>query len=126
MRADSSWAKRMKHSFGLDVRQCPRCPGQLRFIAVLYDRREVRRGRVIGRHEAPPGRGERPARYAHTLGGPSRTLDARGSTRTTAVAPAALERGDRPEARGFDRAPRDQPPAFTSRGVDFRDERCDR
>jgi len=42
-RPDSSWASLMRHAFGLDVRKCPRCPGTVRFIAVLHDRKEVRR-----------------------------------------------------------------------------------
>jgi hypothetical protein len=42
-REDHSWATLMKHSFGLDVLGCPRCPKRLRLVAVLHDRAEVRR-----------------------------------------------------------------------------------
>ena len=43
VRPDSSWAALMKHSFGLDTMKCPRCDGRLKFVAVLHDRKEVRR-----------------------------------------------------------------------------------
>ena len=33
----------MLRSFGLDVLSCPRCKARLRFVAVIHDRKEVRR-----------------------------------------------------------------------------------
>ena len=40
---DASWAALVKHRFGLDVLECPRCTGWLRFVAVLHDRDKMRR-----------------------------------------------------------------------------------
>jgi hypothetical protein len=42
---DASWAALMKHSLGLDVLGCPRpgCKGRLTFVAVIFDRDEVKR-----------------------------------------------------------------------------------
>ena len=40
---DSSWAALMRHSFGLDVLSCPQCKGRLCFVAVVFDRVEVKR-----------------------------------------------------------------------------------
>lgn len=33
----------MKHSFGLDVLSCRRCKGRMVLVAVILDRKEVRR-----------------------------------------------------------------------------------
>ena len=33
----------MKHSFGIDVLSCRRCKGRLQLVAVILDRKEVRR-----------------------------------------------------------------------------------
>ena len=43
VRPDSSWAALMKYSFGLCVLTCPRCGERMKFMAVLLDRKEVRR-----------------------------------------------------------------------------------
>lgn len=40
---DHTWAKLMRHSFGLDVLGCPKCKGRLKLVAILHDRAEVRR-----------------------------------------------------------------------------------
>jgi hypothetical protein len=40
---DEPWAALMKHSFGLPVPSCARCKGRLRFVAVLFDRAEIKR-----------------------------------------------------------------------------------
>ncbi len=40
---DASWAALMRHSFGLDLRSCPRCKGRLRFVAVVFDPVELER-----------------------------------------------------------------------------------
>ena len=40
---DASWAALMKHSFGLDVLGCRCCGGRMRLVAVIHDRKEVRR-----------------------------------------------------------------------------------
>lgn len=40
---NASWAALMKHSFGIDVLGCRRCRGRMRLVAVIHDRKEVRR-----------------------------------------------------------------------------------
>jgi hypothetical protein len=40
---DSSWAALMKRSFGISILSCARCKGWLRFVAVLFDRTEIKR-----------------------------------------------------------------------------------
>ena len=40
---ESSWAELMKHSFGLDVLACPKCHKRLLLVAVIHDRKEIRR-----------------------------------------------------------------------------------
>lgn len=42
-REDSEWAAMMKHSFGIDVLSCRRCNGRMKLVAVVLDRKEVRR-----------------------------------------------------------------------------------
>ena len=36
-RPDSSFAALMKHSFGIDIRRCPRCEGSVKFIVFYWD-----------------------------------------------------------------------------------------
>ncbi len=40
---DSSWAALMKHSFGIDPLSCRSCKGRMALVAVIHDRKEVRR-----------------------------------------------------------------------------------
>jgi len=40
---DTSWAALMRHSFGIDPLTCRQCRGRMRFVNVVFDRREVER-----------------------------------------------------------------------------------
>ena len=42
-REDSSFAALMRHSFGIDILSCRRCAGRMELVAVILDRKEVRR-----------------------------------------------------------------------------------
>jgi len=60
----------MKHSFGLDVLNCPRCDGRLQLVAVLHDGEEVRRlleHLYLWSEAQAAASGARPARRARDL-----------------------------------------------------------